>query len=107
MRIAVMGAGGVGGYFGGLLARAGNEVTLIARGVHLEAIRAHGLHVISQWGDFSVAVDATDEPSRVGPVELVVLSVNPNPPKDTDGRREDSGRGWVRELQGRWPGVLG
>ena len=34
-------------------------------------------------------------------------SVNPNPPKDTDGRREDSGRGWVRELQGRWPGVLG
>ena len=75
MRIAVMGAGGVGGYFGGLLARAGNEVTLIARGVHLEAIRAHGLHVISQWGDFSVAVDATDEPSRVGPVELVVLSV--------------------------------
>ena len=36
-----------------------------------------------------------------------VQGVNPNPPKDTDGRREDSGRGWVRELQGRWPGVLG
>ena len=36
-----------------------------------------------------------------------VLCFNPNPPKDTDGRREDSGRGWVRELQGRWPGVLG
>ena len=35
------------------------------------------------------------------------LYLNPNPPKDTDGRREDSGRGWVRELQGRWPGVLG
>ena len=35
------------------------------------------------------------------------LELNPNPPKDTDGRREDSGRGWVRELQGRWPGVLG
>ena len=34
-------------------------------------------------------------------------SLNPNPPKDTEGRREDSGRGWVRELQGRWPGVLG
>ena len=33
--------------------------------------------------------------------------LSPNPPKDTDGRREDSGRGWVRELQGRWPGVLG
>ena len=37
--------------------------------------------------------------------EAIVLS--PNPPKDTDGRGEDSGRGWVRELQGRWPGVLG
>ena len=35
------------------------------------------------------------------------VCLNPNPPKDTDGRREDSGRGWVRELQGRWPGVLG
>ena len=35
------------------------------------------------------------------------IKLNPNPPKDTDGRREDSGRGWVRELQGRWPGVLG
>ena len=36
-----------------------------------------------------------------------IYALNPNPPKDTDGRREDSGRGWVRELQGRWPGVLG
>ena len=36
-----------------------------------------------------------------------LLTVSPNPPKDTDGRREGSGRGWVRELQGRWPGVLG
>ena len=35
------------------------------------------------------------------------LGLSPNPPKDTDGRREDSGRGWVRELQGRWPGILG
>ena len=38
---------------------------------------------------------------------LLGLHLSPNPPKDTDGRREDSGRGWVRELQGRWPGVLG
>ena len=38
---------------------------------------------------------------------LARLPLSPNPPKDTDGRREDSGRGWVRELQGRWPGVLG
>ena len=40
-------------------------------------------------------------------VDYRVEGVSPNPPKDTDGRREDSGRGWVRELQGRWPGVLG
>ena len=40
-------------------------------------------------------------------VSLISAPVSPNPPKDTDGRREDSGRGWVRELQGRWPGVLG
>ena len=39
--------------------------------------------------------------------ESVPFSLSPNPPKDTDGRREGSGRGWVRELQGRWPGVLG
>ena len=38
---------------------------------------------------------------------LNVVQISPNPPKDTDGRREDSGRGWVRELQGRWPGILG
>lgn len=75
MRIAVMGAGGVGGYFGGLLARAGNEVTLIARGAHLEAIHAKGLHVKSPQGDFSVAVEATDEPGGVGHVELVVVTV--------------------------------
>ena len=42
------------------------------------------------------------------PIELTCDDIlSPNPPKDTDGRREDSGRGWVRELQGRWPGVLG
>ena len=42
-----------------------------------------------------------------GPSFLDRLGLTPNPPKDTDGRREDSGRGWVRELQGRWPGLLG
>ena len=43
----------------------------------------------------------------VRPDVCMVGGLTPNPPKDTDGRREDSGRGWVRELQGRWPGVLG
>ena len=47
--------------------------------------------------------------STMGAAPLLVINgpVSPNPPKDTDGRREESGRGWVRELQGRWPGVLG
>ena len=49
--------------------------------------------------------EADAEIVEVADNEKVVI--NPNPPKDTDGRREDSGRGWVRELQGRWPGVLG
>ena len=40
-------------------------------------------------------------------VHLLLICLIPNPPKDTDGRREGSGRGWVRELQGRWPGLLG
>ena len=43
----------------------------------------------------------------IKPHSYYALYLIPNPPKDTDGRREDSGRGWVRELQGRWPGVLG
>ena len=75
MRITVMGAGGVGGYFGGLLARAGNEVALIARGAHMEAIRSQGLKVKSRMGDFNVSVEATDDPRQIGPAELVLLSV--------------------------------
>ena len=75
MHIAVVGAGGVGGYFGGFLARAENHVTLIARGVHLEAIRAGGLTLKSLQGDFNIKVDASDDPRLVGPVELVILAV--------------------------------
>ena len=54
MRIAVFGTGGVGGYFGGRLAQAGEEVTFIARGEHLRAMREHGLRVDSLKGDFVV-----------------------------------------------------
>ena len=54
MRIAIMGTGGVGGYFGGLLAQAGEDVTFIARGRHLEAIQSDGLRVKSAHGDFHV-----------------------------------------------------
>ena len=75
MKITVMGAGGIGGCYGGLLAQAGNDVTLIARGAHLAAIKEKGLQLIQPEGDFTVAVAATDDPSQVGPVELVIFSV--------------------------------
>ncbi len=70
-----MGAGAVGGYLGALLARAGHPVTLIARGDHLRAIRSRGLQVHSELGDFSVRTEATDQPTDVGPVDLVLFTV--------------------------------
>lgn len=75
MRIAVMGTGGVGGYFGGLLAQAGEDVTFIARGDHLRAIQANGLRVESVHGSFTVApAQATGDPKDVGPVDLVLFA---------------------------------
>lgn len=70
-----MGSGGVGGYFGGLLARANEDVTFIARGAHLEAIQKNGLQVKSVVGDFHVRPKATHDPAAVGPVDLVLFSV--------------------------------
>ncbi|MBI2368972.1 MAG: 2-dehydropantoate 2-reductase [Deltaproteobacteria bacterium] len=75
MKIAVMGAGGIGGYYGGLLARAGHDVTLIARGAHLQALRDRGLAIHSVHGDFTVPVAATHDPGEVGPNELVLFCV--------------------------------
>lgn len=76
MKIAVLGAGGVGGYFGARLAAAGSDVTFIARGKHLEAIRKNGLRVISPLGDVTIrdpkvvdSVDLVEEP------DLVVVAV--------------------------------
>lgn len=74
MKIAIMGAGGVGGYYGGLLARKGNDVTFIARGAHLRAIRQKGLHVKSMHGDFLVPVQASDNPREIGVVDLVLFT---------------------------------
>ena len=75
MKIAVMGTGGVGGYFGGMLAKAGHDVTFIARGPHLAAIRENGLRVETVHGDFTVHAPATDDPGEVGPVDLVLFCV--------------------------------
>jgi len=76
MKIAVIGAGGVGGYFGGRLAAAGNDVIFVARGAHLRAIREAGLTVKSILGDFLVAgAKVTDEIGAIGRVDLVLLGV--------------------------------
>jgi 2-dehydropantoate 2-reductase len=76
MKIAVVGAGGVGGYFGGRLAAAGADVTFIARGAHLEALQSRGLSLRSFRGDAHVApVKATDDPALVGPVDVVLFTV--------------------------------
>jgi 2-dehydropantoate 2-reductase len=76
MRVAVFGAGGVGAYFGARLAQAGAEVAVIARGPHLDAIRAEGLHVDSVLGDMHVEpVIASASTADVGPVDVVLLGV--------------------------------
>lgn len=76
MRIAVMGAGGVGGYFGARFAAAGNDVTFIARGPHLTAMREHGLVVESPLGDLHLQdVRVTDDPATLSSVDLVVFTV--------------------------------
>jgi 2-dehydropantoate 2-reductase len=75
MKIGVVGAGGVGGYYGASLALAGAEVGLIARGDHLAAIRERGLRVRADDGDFTVQVAASDDPAEIGPCDAVIFSV--------------------------------
>src|SRR4029453_18591063 len=83
MRLAILGSGAVGGYFGARLARSGQDVTFIARGAHLEAIRSRGLEVKSdKLGDFTVQAAAESDTSRVGPVDAVLVAV-----KAYDNRR--------------------
>jgi 2-dehydropantoate 2-reductase len=76
MRVAVMGTGGVGGYFGALLARAGHDVTFVARGAHLAAMQERGLRIDSTLdGTFTVQGRAVEETTRVGPQDLVLFTV--------------------------------
>jgi 2-dehydropantoate 2-reductase len=74
VKIAVVGAGGTGGYYGALLARQNHDVVFLARGRHLEAIRQDGLRIKSVLGDFHiVAATATDRAAEVGPVDLLLF----------------------------------
>lgn len=75
MRIAILGAGGVGGYFGALLARAGHDVALYARGANLDAIRANGITIRDVNGSFSVPIGATNSPDELSRSEFVVVAV--------------------------------
>jgi 2-dehydropantoate 2-reductase len=76
MRIAIVGAGGVGGYFGARLAEAGADVTFIARGAHLDAMRSRGLQVRSPKGDLHLPrVNATADSREIGPVDIVFFAV--------------------------------
>jgi 2-dehydropantoate 2-reductase len=76
MRIAVLGSGGVGGYFGGRLAASGADVTFVARGAHLAALRQRGLRILSQQGDIHLRqIGVTDDPTTIGPVDIVFFTV--------------------------------
>ena len=75
MKICFVGAGAVGGYYGALLARAGHDVSFIARGAHLAAIQQHGLRVVGSLGDFTVRTPAASDPARIGRVDVVVHTV--------------------------------
>lgn len=76
MRFAILGSGAVGGYFGAKLAKLGQDVTFIARGAHLDAIRRNGLEVKSaKLGDFIVRAPAESDTAKIGPVDVAIVSV--------------------------------
>jgi 2-dehydropantoate 2-reductase len=75
VKVAVLGAGAIGAYVGAALARGGTEVHLVARGEHLEALRRDGVRVLSSRGDFAARPPATDDPSEIGPVDVVFLGL--------------------------------
>lgn len=75
MRIAILGAGGVGGYYGGSLARAGHHVAMLARGAHLDALRERGLEVRTPEGTFMAGVEAAGDPEEIGGADYAVVAV--------------------------------
>jgi 2-dehydropantoate 2-reductase len=99
MRIAVIGAGGIGAIYGAALAKAGADVTFVARGAHLAAMRERGLKIEGDRGETHVSpAQATDDPASIGPVDIVLLCVKlwgvesagaANPPHRRPGNRCD------------------
>ena len=118
MRFAILGSGAVGGYYGAKLARAGHDVTFIARGAHLAAIRERGLEIRSPaLGDFTVRARAEEDTSKVGPVDLVDRRGEGLRQRDraAAGRADALGPETVgpdaaerrRQRRTRWPRVVG
>jgi len=75
MKFAIVGAGAIGAFVGAMLSRAGEDVTLIARGAHMRAMREHGVRVIGSLGEFEARPSVTDDPASVGPVDVVLLTL--------------------------------
>ena len=75
MKFAVVGAGAIGAFAGAMLAKAGEDVTLVARGPHLRAMQEHGVRVRGSLGSFDARVTATDDPATIGPVDVVLLTL--------------------------------
>jgi 2-dehydropantoate 2-reductase len=75
MKFAIVGAGGIGGYYGGVLARSGNEVQILARGENLNALREKGLQVRTPEGAFTVEVTACDDVAQFTPVDCAIIAV--------------------------------
>jgi 2-dehydropantoate 2-reductase len=75
LRVAVLGAGAVGAYYGKRLADGGADVTLIARGTHLDALRGDGLTIVEPEGTSTIRLAATDDPAASGPVDVVLFFV--------------------------------
>jgi 2-dehydropantoate 2-reductase len=75
MKFAIVGAGAIGAFAGAMLARAGEDVTLIARGPHLRAMQEHGVRVRGEIGEFETHPAATDDPATIGPVDIVLLTL--------------------------------
>src|SRR5437870_13752125 len=75
MKFAIVGAGAIGAFVGAMLAKAGEDVTLIARGPHLRAMQEHGVRVRGALGSFDARVSATDDPATVGAIDVVLLTL--------------------------------
>ena len=86
MKIAIVGTGGIGGYFGGKIAKAGYDVTFVARGEHLKALKKKGLSVKSILGDFHIdSVQVTDKIEKIGKCDLIIICTKAWHLKDLGG----------------------